>query len=178
MDLGVEQALLALVGALFLCAPMLANRLRFECSLATRIVCALVASSFGFAAYGLASDYPARYERVAMLLCGLLPVLLLALLTTEQFGSAVRLRRPRSAVAEGSSHLLAHASDPGAPGELLARLAFARPDLRVTIAKNPATPSSVLQWLSGLGSLEITVAIAERNRAAMKAVDDAYTLAA
>lgn len=178
MEMGAELTVMVGVGALFLVAPLAGSRVGIAPSMAVRIVCAMTAASYGFAAYGLADEYPSRYQRVALLLCALLPLLLAALVTREALGISARLRRPRADASPQSTHLLAHASDTSSPPELLARLAFAHPELRVAVAKNPATPASVLQWLSALGDLEVTLAICARDAGAARAVVIARSSAA
>lgn len=56
------------------------------------------------------------------------------------------------------------ASNPWAGGEELARLAVNRPDLRATIAANPATPAAVVAWLATSSDPAIAQAIGNRGR--------------
>ena len=57
------------------------------------------------------------------------------------------------------------AADPRTPGETLARIAYERPDLRATIAANPAAYPELLTWLGAFGDPQVNAAIAARTSA-------------
>ncbi|MDN4478756.1 hypothetical protein QQX10_11200 [Demequina sp. SYSU T00039] len=58
------------------------------------------------------------------------------------------------------------AESPYATATELAGLAYARPELRPTIAANPVAPSSLLQWMVDQGEPAVIAAIAARRPAA------------
>jgi hypothetical protein len=62
---------------------------------------------------------------------------------------------------EGTPRALA-ASPDATPNEL-AHMAINFPELRATIARNPLTPQSVLDWLAQQGSVEVTEALRSRE---------------
>lgn len=55
------------------------------------------------------------------------------------------------------------ASDPATSLELLAELAYQHPELRATIASNPATYPGLLEWLAQIGDPRIDAALAKRS---------------
>lgn len=57
------------------------------------------------------------------------------------------------------------AADPRTPGETLARIAYERPDLRATIAANPAAYPELLTWLGAFNDPQVNAAIAARTSA-------------
>lgn len=57
------------------------------------------------------------------------------------------------------------AADPRTPGETLARIAYERPDLRATVAGNPAAYPELLTWLGAFGDPHVDAAIAARRAA-------------
>lgn len=57
------------------------------------------------------------------------------------------------------------AADPRTPGETLARIAYERPDLRATVAANPAAYPELLTWLGAFGDPQVNAAIAARSAA-------------
>lgn len=74
----------------------------------------------------------------------------------------------RKSASGGASHAdasarLEKAADPAASGAELADLAYSHPELRVTIAANPATSANVLGWLASSGGEGIAAAIAARG---------------
>lgn len=68
--------------------------------------------------------------------------------------------------AEGPQGERLLAESPYATATELAGLAYARPELRTTIAANPVTPSSLLQWLVDQGEPAVIAAVAARRPAA------------
>ncbi len=72
--------------------------------------------------------------------------------------------------AEGSAHVgggegspRALAADSDSTPTQLAEIAMLHPELRATVARNPATPSSVLDWLAGQDDPVVMAAIASRQ---------------
>lgn len=65
------------------------------------------------------------------------------------------------------------AADPRTPGETLARIAYERPELRATIAANPAAYPELLTWLAAFGDPQVNAAIAARTPAAPAAGEPA-----
>jgi hypothetical protein len=63
----------------------------------------------------------------------------------------------------GAAHMVA--ADPSAAADELATIAYMHPQLRATVASNPATPASVLEWLAALGDPAVHAAIASRVQA-------------
>ncbi|WP_448058845.1 variant leucine-rich repeat-containing protein [Cellulomonas hominis] len=55
------------------------------------------------------------------------------------------------------------AADPTTPGEVLADLAYERPDLRPVVAANPAAYPGLLTWLAALGDPQVEAALAWRR---------------
>src|SRR5690606_8885784 len=55
------------------------------------------------------------------------------------------------------------AANPAASAQELASMAYLNPSLRATIARNPAAPASLLEWLAGLGDSSVRAAINARG---------------
>ena len=55
---------------------------------------------------------------------------------------------PQSAEGGGGGEVRRKAADPHATPQDLAQIAFAHPQVRATVAINPATPANVLEWLA------------------------------
>ncbi len=55
------------------------------------------------------------------------------------------------------------AADPTTPGEVLAELAYERPDLRPVVAANPAAYPGLLTWLAALGDPQVDATLAWRR---------------
>lgn len=62
----------------------------------------------------------------------------------------------------GDGRVRALAADPEASPQELADIAFTKPQLRATVASNPATPSNVLEWLASQGDPVVHAAIKAR----------------
>lgn len=57
------------------------------------------------------------------------------------------------------------ASNPRTSPAELARIAYAHPEVREVIARNPATPANLLEWLAAVGDEAVVEAIAARPHA-------------
>lgn len=62
-----------------------------------------------------------------------------------------------------SEYTAAQASDPSTPLDVLAQIAYRRPDLRPDVARNPAAYPGLLEWLGGLGDPAVDSALAARS---------------
>lgn len=62
-----------------------------------------------------------------------------------------------------SQYTLQHASDPNASYEVLAAIAYYRPDLRAAVASNPAAHEELLNWFGLLGDPSIDAIVAQRR---------------
>lgn len=66
---------------------------------------------------------------------------------------------------EAHHGLRARASDPAASPHELARIAYSHPEIRATVAGNPATPANLLEWLAAVGDTTVHAAISARQPA-------------
>ncbi|MFN3866640.1 MAG: hypothetical protein ACK4MD_07995 [Demequina sp.] len=61
--------------------------------------------------------------------------------------------------------LRGRAADPHTSPQELASLAYSHPEVRATIAGNPATPANLLEWLAAVGDPAVHAAISAREPA-------------
>ena len=61
--------------------------------------------------------------------------------------------------------LRARAANPSASPQELASIAYSHPDIRATIAGNPAAPANLLEWLAAVGDTAVHAAISAREPA-------------
>ncbi len=170
MEWGVEETVLAGLGALFLCGVALSVHPRLTLSLASRIALALAAGGYLAAAVGSSSMEIVGGPRVVWIL----PVapLAAAVIVTRDMMKTGTMRRvhamSRAASVEyelerDAAAKRARAANPNTPATELADMAYTEPAVRETIAANPATPSSVLAWLATTGDDAVLNAIASRG---------------
>jgi len=72
----------------------------------------------------------------------------------------------------------AQASDPTTAPQLLADIAYQRPDLRAAVAANPAAYPGLVEWLGSLGDTQVDAVIAARGPAPQQPAAQAQTPAA
>ncbi|MFW2512524.1 hypothetical protein ACNI3K_01965 [Demequina sp. SO4-13] len=65
----------------------------------------------------------------------------------------------------GQRVLRERAASPDASPQELASIAYSHPEIRATIAGNPATPASLLEWLASGGDTAVHAAISARESA-------------
>lgn len=181
MGWGAEGSAFAVTGALFLLCGAIASGPAIRARLAVLVSILTVAATFIAAAF-LSRTYGGWTSSRWTWGATLLPIALMATLGAHAAASVTHSRSlvkclapQRSAKAKAASASEAAeaaassrwstASDPTASGTDLADLAYAHPELRLAIAKNPATPANVLGWLASSGGDGITEAIARRSSA-------------
>ncbi|MDN4480400.1 hypothetical protein [Demequina muriae] len=75
----------------------------------------------------------------------------------------------QGAIREERAHgmLRARAANPSASPQELASIAYSHPEIRATIAGNPAAPANLLEWLAAVGDTAVHAAISAREPAAI-----------
>jgi len=173
---GVEETVLAGLGALFLCGVVLSAHPRLSLSLASRIALALAAGGYLAAAVGSSSMEIVGGPRVVWIL-PVAPLAATVIVTRDMMktGTARRVHAmsPAASLEHNRGHVaavtLARATSPHTPATELADMAYTEPAAREAIAANPATPSSVLAWLAATGDEAVLDAIAARGSASAPA---------
>ncbi len=79
--------------------------------------------------------------------------------------SSAYLAPDEQAGSRATAVLRERASSPHATAQELASIAFAHPEIRATIAGNPATSASLLEWLAASGDTTVHAAISAREPA-------------
>lgn len=168
MGWGAEETALAGLGALFLCGVIASLHPRLALSLASRIALSVGAGCYLAAAIAASSE--ANVGALPLLWAlPLAPVTVAIMLIREMVmtGAGHRIHLvtppPTAPTSTEIEQRKRRATDPSTPGPELADLAYTEPDLRVSIAANPATPSSVLGWLASSGDDAVLDAIAGRG---------------
>lgn len=164
MGWGTEQTAFAVIGVLFLCGVVASLHPRVYLSLASRIALSSAAGAYAAAAFALPT-LESENARSVWWILPLVPVAVILLLVRDLRMAPASVPVNDDTVASSESRVgEAEASDPRTPGAELADLAYTHPDLRVSIASNPSTPSSVLGWLAASGDDAVVDAIAARQR--------------
>ena len=169
---GVEETVLAGLGALFLLGVVLSAHPRLSLSLASRIALALAAGGYLAAAVGSSSMEIVGGPRVVWIL-PVAPLAAAVIVTRDMMktGTARRVHAMSRAASDEyqrehvAAATLARAANPNTPATELADMAYTEPAVREAVASNPATPSSVLAWLAATGDDAILDAIASRGSA-------------
>lgn len=184
---SAEEYVLASMGALFLVIVSTSFLPRFELSHLSRWLFTVGAIAFLAVAWLSAGLEVIRYPRLVWLL-PLIPLTIIGVLVRDAIAwrpgavpaqpgvssSGVDADASRRAaffpptdqyvpVGEGGDgRVRALAADPQASPQELADIAFTKPQLRPTVASNPATPSNVLEWLASQGDPVVHAAIKAR----------------
>ena len=187
---SAEEILLAVTGALFFVIVASSFFARVQVAPTSRLTFAIGAVVFVGAAVILARIEEVRYPGLLWLL-PLVPMIVIGVLLRDAIagpkGRATRAvgrvapdrdaDAPRRAaffpptedlltVGEGGDGRVRElASDPEATAQELADIAFTRPHLRAAVARNPATPANVLEWLASQGDPVVQAAIVSRSSA-------------
>ncbi|WP_062205545.1 hypothetical protein [Demequina salsinemoris] len=178
MHWSAEEFVLGITGVLFAGIVASSRLPRVELTLTSRRAFAIGAVVFVGAAAALATIEEASYPPLLWVL-PLVPLMVIGVLIRDALavGAAERRDRDPAMSAQGDSsapivddavdetlhegHALA--ADPTARAEDLAEIAYAEPTLRPVVAANPATPASLLEWLSSLGDPAVQRAIGART---------------
>lgn len=176
MSWSAEAVALAVTGGVLLLDVIASLHPRVALSTLSRVI-------FGVAAVFFISVAVLAQTVLSLELPGVVLVLPLVPLAITVVGVRDAIRR-RPAITSQSSAPMELQAEPapfGAAGPLgermlaespyatateLAGLAYARPELRPTIAANPVAPSSLLQWMVEQGEPAVIAAIAARRTAA------------
>lgn len=186
MSWSAEESVLAVTGVLFFAIVVMSFMPRFEMSTMSRSAFAMGAVVTVVLAPLLAMNAAVQYPPLVWLL-PLVPVTVMGVLIRDARrgvpqpsvvipdAPVVDPDAPRRAAffppdeplvslgEGGDGSARERASDPGASAHELADIAFAYPHLRATIAQNPATPATILEWLASHGDPVINAAIAARS---------------
>ncbi|WP_284327992.1 hypothetical protein [Demequina litorisediminis] len=182
---GEEYVLLA-TGVLFAAVVTASVHRRVTLTARSRLTFSVGAIVFLAAAVVLASIDSVVYPPF-LWLAPLVPLVILGVLIRDavvsargetsapsQRSSSAPVRRasviPVAAVTPGSPSdrmLRMRAADPTASPQELARIAYAHPDMRATVAGNPSTPANLLEWLASVGDPAVHSAISTRTSAAL-----------
>jgi hypothetical protein len=184
---SAEEFVLAAMGALFLIIVATSFLPRFELSNLSRVLFGVGAVAFVAVAWLSAGLEVVRYPPLVWIL-PMVPLTIIGVLVRDAIAwhpGAVPAHSGESSpgadadasrraaffpptdqdvsVGEGGDgRVRALASDPEASAQELADIAFTKPQLRATVASNPATPSNVLEWLASQGDPVVHAAIKAR----------------
>ncbi len=187
MSWSAEELVLVGMGALFLLIVATSFAPRIELSNLSRVLFAVWAIAFFAVAWFSAGLEVVRYPPFVWIL-PMVPLTIIGVLVRDAIAwhpgavpaqpgapapgvDADALRRAAFfppiddavTVGEGGDgRVRALAADPEASAQELADIAFTKPQLRATVASNPATPSNVLDWLASQGDPVVHAAIKAR----------------
>ncbi len=174
MNWSAEEFVLVITGVLFAGIVASSRLPRVELTLTSRRAFAIGAVVFVGAAAALGTVENASYPPLLWVL-PLVPLMVIGVLIHDAIavGAATSGQDPAMSAHEDVSLLeelevdirangSRVASDPRSSAEDLAEIAYAEPKLRPAVAANPATPASLLEWLSALGDPAVQRAISAR----------------
>ncbi|WP_084079376.1 hypothetical protein [Demequina sp. NBRC 110057] len=177
MSWSGEEYVLLTTGVLFAGAVAASAHPRVTLTTRSRVTFSVGAAAFMLGAIFLASIETVVYPSLVWL-TPLVPLAILAVMLRDAWVAPPAA--PASAVVRRTSLIPVHqatpgsasdrllrsrAADPTATPAELARIAYAHPDMRATIAANPASPASLLEWLASVGDPAVHSAISTRTRA-------------
>jgi len=175
MHWSAEEFVLVITGVLFAGIVASSRLPRVELTLTSRRAFAIGAVVFIGAAAALATVENASYPPLLWVL-PLVPLMVIGVLIHDAVAAGAAgggIEEPTMGAQEDSVTVTtatssafgaekALAADPSASAEELAEIAYAEPMLRPVVAANPATPASLLEWLSALGDPAVQRAIGAR----------------
>ncbi|WP_084125259.1 hypothetical protein [Demequina sp. NBRC 110054] len=176
MHWSAEEFVLVITGVLFAGIVASSRLPRVELTLTSRRAFAIGAVVFVGAAAALATIENASYPPLLWVL-PLVPLMVIGVLIHDAVAVGAAHDRSQDPTMSAQGNLsepvddavddvlrVGHtrAADPAATAEDLAEIAYAEPRLRPVVAANPATPASLLEWLSALGDPAVQRAIGAR----------------
>lgn len=176
MSWSAEAVALAVTGGVLLLDVIASLHPRVALSTLSRVIFGVAAAFFIAVAVLAEAVLPLELPAVLLIL-PLVPLAITAVVVRDAIRAGSTVAAPVAAPVElqaepapfgavGPVGERMLAESPYATAAELAGLAYARPELRPTIAANPVAPSSLLQWMVDQGEPAVIAAIAARRPAA------------
>lgn len=181
MHWSAEEFVLVITAFLFLAIVVSSFLPRVELTSTSRATFAIGAAAFVGSAALLAGIEDVQYPLFLWVLPAI-PAVILGIVIRDAISRPTQLaaspdstgqvRRSSAyvapdeqAAARAATVLRERAASPHASAQELASIAYAHPEIRATIAGNPATSASLLEWLAAVGDTAVHAAISAREPA-------------